>query len=336
MLSFFLKSLLHFGGVLALLRVAAAQSRAVVLRYHSVADSLDRTDLYLDRGLTTPCQVFEQQIRFLSRRYTIVPLEDIVERLRRGQGLYRRAVAITFDDGYRDNYTRAFPILRRYRVPATFYLTTGCIDNGQILWTAYLRYILRVTQAEELRLTQPDVVSLNLSGPGAREEAFKALVVRMKNISTQKRQDLLAEVAEKLDVHDTSPLEGIMMNWEEVREMQRHGMTFGAHTITHPNLPNSSAEEAEREILGSKETIEGHLGEPVHHFSYPNGRGSSHLTEQVKLLVRRAGFRSAVTSFSGCVQQGDDLFALKRLGVYARHGRLLDLSWEIERNRWRG
>jgi peptidoglycan/xylan/chitin deacetylase (PgdA/CDA1 family) len=336
MLSSFVKSLLHFGGALAVLRTAVTQSRAVVLRYHSVSDAPDRTDLYLDQGLAVSSKVFEEQIRFLSRRYTIVPLGDIVERLRQGRSPYRRALAITFDDGYRDNYIRAFPILRRYKATATFYLTSGCIDNRQVLWTAYLRYILTATQVKELRFTQPEVISLDLSGLAAREEAFKALVVRMKNIGTPERKALLAAVAEKLDVQDTSPLKGMMMHWGELREMQRHGMSFGAHTISHPNLPNTSLEEAEREILGSKEMIEGHLGERVVHFSYPNGRGSSHLTEQIKQLVRRAGFCSGVTSLSGCIQQGDDLFALKRVGIYRKHGRLSHMSWEIERNRWSG
>ncbi|MFQ5903588.1 MAG: polysaccharide deacetylase family protein [Candidatus Binatia bacterium] len=336
MFSSLIKSMLHFGGALAFLRLAVAQSRAVVLRYHSVADTRDRTDLYLDPVLTVPPHVFEQQIQFLSRRYTIVPLGDIVRRLRQGRKLDPRALAITFDDGYRDNYTRAFPILCHYKVPATFYLTSGCIDNKQILWTTYLRYIMNATRVKELRLTQPERISVDLSAPGAKDDAFKTLVVQMKNISTPRRKELLAAVAERLDVHDTSPLNGIMMNWEEVREMQRHGMSLGAHTVTHPSLPNTSPEEAEREIRGSKEMIEGHLRERVLHFSYPNGRGSSHLTEQVKQLVRKAGFRSAVTSHSGCIQEGDDLFALNRVGIYRKHGRLSHLSWEVEETRWRG
>jgi peptidoglycan/xylan/chitin deacetylase (PgdA/CDA1 family) len=131
-------------------------------------------------------------------------------------------------------------------------------------------------------------------------------------------------------------MQQIMMGWTEVREMQSQGMEFGAHTVTHPNLPNTTAEEAEQEIRQSKEVIEDHLDARVLHFSYPNGRGSSHLTEQVKEIVRRFGFLSAVTSFAGCVQPGDDLFALKRVGVYTKHNRMSHLSWEMERNRWKG
>jgi hypothetical protein len=172
-LSFIGKSVLYHSGALALLRMLAGRPRAVILRYHSVSEAHDRTELYLDHSLTVSSQVFERQMRFVTRHYTAVPLAELVDRLRQGQALPKKAVAVTFDDGYRDNYTRAFPILRRYHVPATFYLTTGCIENRQILWTAYLRYILTVTEVAELRLTQPESLSLDLTRVGAKAEAFR-------------------------------------------------------------------------------------------------------------------------------------------------------------------
>jgi peptidoglycan/xylan/chitin deacetylase (PgdA/CDA1 family) len=334
MLSTLIKSGCHFSGVFTLLRTVARRPRALVLRYHSVAAPEDRADLYLDQGLTLTPEAFERQLQFLTSRYRIVPLQDIVDRLHRGFPPQKDTVAITFDDGFRDNYVRAFPILRRYQAPATFYLATGCIDNRQFFWVAQLRYLLTVTRAQELRTTKPEEFFFNLVQSRGKEEAFRTLVVRMKNIPTPRRLELLAEVTDKLAVDDTF-LRNIMMTWEEVREMHNHGMDFGAHTVTHPNLPNTTPEEAEREVRESKEMIEGQLRTRVHDFSYPNGRGSSHLTEQVKEIVRQAGFRSAVTSLAGCIESGNDLFTLKRIGVYKKHGRLPLLSWEIESNRWK-
>jgi peptidoglycan/xylan/chitin deacetylase (PgdA/CDA1 family) len=288
----------------------------------------------LDHGLTVTPAAFERQLAFLTRHYTIVPLQDIVDRLRRGLAPYNRAVALTFDDGFRDNYTRAFPLLRRYQAPATFYLTTGCIDNQQLFWVAHLRYMLTLSRVHELRTTV-EPFTFDFTQPKGREEAFRALVVRMKNIPTPKRLALLSELTEKLAVDDT-PLRTIMMSWEEVREMHGQGMSFGAHTVTHPNLPNTSLDEAEREIRESKTTIEAQLRTPVLDFSYPNGRGSSHLTNQVKDIVCRAGFYSAVTSVPGGVELGHDPFALKRVGVYKKHSNIPLLSWEVEVNRCQG
>jgi peptidoglycan/xylan/chitin deacetylase (PgdA/CDA1 family) len=335
MLSRFVKFGCHFSGMLTLLRAMTRRPRAVVLRYHSVAAREDRADLYLDHGLTITPEAFERQLQFLTSRYRIIPLQEIVDRLHRGLPLQKDTLAITFDDGFRDNYTRAFPILRRYRVPATFYLTTGCIDNRQLFWVAHLRYMLTVTRAQELRTAKSEQLSFNLAQPRGKEEAFRTLVVRMKNIPTPRRLALLAEITDQLAVDDAF-LRNIMMTWDEVRDMHNHGMSFGAHTVTHPNLPNTDLTEAEREIRDSKEMIEAELKTSVLDFSYPNGRGSSHLTDQIKSLVGKAGFQSAVTSVSGCVELGHDLLALKRVGVYKKHGNIPLLSWELETSRWRG
>lgn len=331
MLSSLLKSGLHLSGALRLLRALVRSPRALVLRYHSVAAAEEQATLYLDHGLTITPEAFERQLQFLQSRYTIVPLQDLVHRLRQGLPPYNRAIAITFDDGFRDNYTYAFPLLRRYRMPATFYLTTGCIDNRQLFWVAHLRYLLTLTRVPELH-TSTEQFSFNLTQTTDREEAFRTLVVRMKNIPTTKRLALLAELSEKLAV-DTTPLRQLMMTWSEVRDMHGQGMSFGAHTVTHPNLPNTTAEEAEQEIRDSKEMTEAHLHTSVLDFSYPNGRGSRHITEQVKEIVRRAGFHSAVTSLIGGIELGDDLLALKRVGIYKKHGSFPLLSWEIESNR---
>lgn len=335
MLSTLIKSGCHFSGALALFRTSMRRPRALVLRYHSVAAPEDRADLYLDHGLTITPEAFGRQLAFLTRHYTIIPLQDLVNRLRRDLPPYRNAIAITFDDGFRDNYMRALPILQRYKAPATFYLTTGCIDNRQIFWVAHLRYMLNMTRASELRTASPEAFTFDLAKPHGREEAFRTLVVRMKNIPTPRRLDLLAEVTEKLAVDDAF-LRTIMMTWDEVRHMHTQGMSFGAHTVTHPNLPNTEPAEAEQEIRESKEKIEAELRAPVLDFSYPNGRGSSHLTDQIKDIVRQAGFHSAVTSLAGCVELGNDLLALKRVGVYKKHGAIPLLSWEVETSRWRG
>ena len=110
-------------------------------------------------------------------------------------------------------------------------------------------------------------------------------------------------------------------------------MIFGAHTLTHPNLPNATPNEAQREIEGSRDALAEQIGEPVRHFSYPNGRGSAHLTEAVKSMVRSAQFDSATTSITGSVQSGDDTYALRRIGIYNRHGALPEFTLDIERGK---
>ncbi len=293
----------------------------------------DGTHLCLDPGLAVAPEDFDRQCAYLARHYRVVSLDDMVAAFSGGPPLPPRAVALTFDDGYLDNHSHALPILARHGLTATFYVTTDCIDNRSILWTGLLRFAVFTSDRPLLEIRSPIPFRLPLRTPTERKESFTKLIVTMKNVPTLRRLELLEAVRLAAGIEDLSPLSGIMMSWDQVRDLHRAGMTIGAHTLTHPNLPNATEEEARREIFGSRNAIIEHLGGPVRHFSYPNGRGSAHLTETVKRIVGEAGFVTSTTSITGPVQPGDDLLALRRIGVYRRHGVLPEFSLDIERGK---
>ncbi|MDG2303918.1 MAG: polysaccharide deacetylase family protein [Candidatus Binatia bacterium] len=326
------KLAIHHGGISSVARACLA-GRAVILRYHSVSTAADGTHLCLDPGLAVRPEHFDRQCAYLARHYNVISLDEMVTRLIEGKPLPPKAVALTFDDGYLDNYTQAFPILEQHGLNATFYVTTNCIDNEEILWTGLLRFVVFTTEVPVLETHEPMAFRLPLGSPEERKEAFTKLVVTMKNVPTARRLELLEAVRVAGEIDDTSALSGIMMSWDQVREMHKAGMIFGAHTLTHPNLPNATPEEAQREIDGSGKALAEQINEPIRHFSYPNGRGSAHLTEAVKGMVRDAKFDSATTSVTGSVQIGDDPFALKRIGIYNRHGALPEFTLDIERGK---
>lgn len=326
------KLAIHHSGLATLARACLA-GRAAILRYHSVSSAADGTHLYLDPGLAVLPDDFDGQCAYLRQHYRVVSLDDIVECLKTGKALPPKAVALTFDDGYLDNYTRAFPILRRHGLTATFYVSTGCIDNLSILWTGLLRFAVFTSTLPMLEVGGPLPFRFPLTTDSQRREAFTTLIITMKNIPTPDRLALLDRVRAAAGIEDLSPLSSMMMSWEQVREMHGAGMTFGAHTITHPNLPNATHEESRREIFGSRDALAERIREPVRHFSYPNGRGSAHLTDGVRNLVREAGFDSSTTSVTGSVVPGDDLLALKRIGIYYRHGVLPEFTLDIERGK---
>jgi len=326
------KLAIHHGGISSLARTVLA-GRAAILRYHSVSTAADGTHLCLDPGLAVAPEHFDRQCAYLKRHYRVISLDEMVTRLIEGEPLPAKAVALTFDDGYLDNYTRAFPILARHGLNATFYVTTNCIDNLAVLWTGLLRFVIFTTTVPVLETREPMAFRLPLRTPEERREAFTKLIVTMKNVPTATRLELLEAVRVAGGIDDLSPLSRIMMSWDHVREMHRAGMIFGAHTLSHPNLPNATPDEARREIEGSRDALAEQINEPVRHFSYPNGRGSAHLTEAVKSMVRDAHFDSATTSLTGSVQAGDDAFALKRIGIYSRHGALPEFTLDIERGK---
>ena len=328
----FAKLAIHHGGISSLARACLA-GRGVILRYHSVSTEADGTHLCLDPGLAVAPDRFDRQCAYLKRHYNVISLDQMLDHLNEGSPMPSKAVALTFDDGYLDNFTQAFPILEKHGLNATFYVTTNCIDNEEILWTGLLRFAIFTTEVPVLQIKKPMAFSLPLRDAVQRKEAFTRLIVTMKNVPTSQRLELLEAVRIGTETHDTTALNNIMMSWDQVRTMHKAGMIFGAHTLTHPNLPNATPEEAKREIEGSGSVLAEKLGQSIRHFSYPNGRGSAHLTEAVKSLVRGAGFDSATTSVTGSVQLDDDPFALKRIGIYSRHGALPEFTLDIERGK---
>lgn len=299
---------------------------AVILRYHSVSDASDESHLYASPSITLSPRLFERQVAFLARFYRVIRMDDLVEALDGGRLPPRNAVVITFDDGYRDNFEYAYPILRRYGIPAMFYLVTGSLDDGRPLWTSELRYVIDSRANGHLAIPAL-ALEFDVSIGAAREQAIRSLTRRLAALPRDAREEVLREMRRGARTRSPSPRR-TMLTWKEVKEMQRGGMDFGAHTVTHPLLPSIPLEEAQEEIAGSKGDLEAHLRAPVHHFSYPNPGDGVHANAAVRRLVADVGFATAVTSHGNYVMAGDDRLELRRLATGAK---AWGIPWDLER-----
>jgi peptidoglycan/xylan/chitin deacetylase (PgdA/CDA1 family) len=331
------KRALYLSGLLSLSRHCGRTNTALILRYHSVGGADGSVPIHIDPSLCVPVSAFAQQMRFLREHYTPVSLDQLFEAIKEGRPFPRGAVVITFDDGYRDNYSQALPILQAYGLPATFYITAGCVEARDVLWTSKLRYYFMATREPELHLRHPKPQVLDLSSDAARQASYAHTVALIKSVGRRRGGDeVFQEVEAALKVTNLDPLRDSMLSWEEIQEMSRAGMLIGAHTLTHPNLPGLPPEAAEAEVAGSKALIEARVKVAVDHFAYPNGRGVSHFNDAVREVVRQAGFLTSVTSISGPVRRTADLFTLRRLGVYRKHARLFSFALDMERTRLDG
>jgi hypothetical protein len=208
------------------------------------------------------------------------------------------------------------------------------VEARDVLWTSKLRYYFMATHERSLHLRHPEPQVLDLSSNQARQASYAYTVALIKSVGKRQGGDeIFHGVESALKVTDLDPLRDSMLSWNEIQEMSRVGMLIGAHTLTHPNLPGLPPEAAEAEVAGSKALIEAKARVPVHHFAYPNGRGVSHFNDAVREVVRKSGFLTSVTSISGPVRQADDLFTLKRMGVYRKHARLFRFALDMERTR---
>lgn len=282
-------------------------SACTILRYHRVNDNRDPFFKAL------PVSQFKVQMQYLARHFQFLGLDQLAG-ARPPSGDDRPCVAVTFDDGYRDNFIHAFPVLREIRIPATIFLSTGYIDTGQLPWYDEVRLAFKLT-------SQPRYSLQSIGGPGAsleteekRLQAMELALSWLRTIDDASRLLYLPELFRNLRVPGQLILPATMLGWNEIRQMNKAGIEFGAHTVTHPVLGTLSLSRLQEEILGSKTTLEDRLQVPVRHFAYPFGKPAD-LCGNAKQVVQAAGFQTAVTTIPGLNLPGQDLLELKRLSL---------------------
>jgi peptidoglycan/xylan/chitin deacetylase (PgdA/CDA1 family) len=260
-----------------------------ILTYHRVNDEGDP----FFPALPTP--VFERHMAHVARHYQVLTVEALVERMRGGD-LPRRALAITFDDGYRDNLTHAAPILARHGLPATIFLATGLIGTGEVSWFDQLAMALKVTALPALRA--PWGERLDLATTPARLRALDRAQAALKAMPDDERSAVLEQMVEALGGIDPRGFKNLMLSWDDVQALGGMGFAIGAHTVSHPILSRLSRERAWAEILASRTMIEAACGTTPKAFAYPNGRAEDY-TPAVARMVEEAGFTCAVTTRFG-------------------------------------
>ncbi|HEY1269013.1 MAG TPA: polysaccharide deacetylase family protein [Candidatus Binatia bacterium] len=287
-----------------------------VLMYHSIGGS----DL-LGPGLAVSVKNFAGQLEYLARSFDIVSLDSAVAMLRGGAAMPDNTIALTFDDGFRDNYEAAFPLLKKYGAPAAMFVATEPLTRGISLWPYRLRFLFKKTQARELRLNWPETTvgraAFSLASGRKRRRAFEAIEPILIAASPSERERMLAEIARGLDVDAASDPadEAPTLTDEQLKKLSAGGIEIGSHTVTHPSLAGLSRADAVEELTASKKRIEAALGRRVRFLAYPFG-ASQHFNPDVEELTEKAGYEAALTTVPGVNGRGSDLFALKRLGVY--------------------
>ncbi len=248
----------------------------------------------------------------LAERFTLCSVDRLLQGIQSGD-LPEHAVAVTFDDGYCDNYVNAFPILKRYNIPATIFLTTGVIGCHKTLWHDRVFAILRQTRVLELSSFGPES-TLPLRSLADKLQSQRQILKHLWSLDAEARDSAIAELCDRLDVHDTEN-DALMLSWKEVSEMSRGGIQFGAHTVNHPVLAWLRPEEARQEIFGSKRAIETVLNTPITSFAYPIGR-SVDFTATTKTLVQEAGFSCGLTMIFGNNPPGTDSYEIRRIAPW--------------------
>jgi len=261
----------------------------IFIAYHDISN---RDYLYLQ---ISP-ELFERHIKYLLRNYKIISLSEALRMLNNLHPINDNYVVITFDDGYKGVYTEAYPILKKYNIPFTVFLTTESIDTGIPPFVDCLAYAVQKTKKEELDLRSFGLRIYKLNKSHLREAAIMEINDFSKSMSSNKRKEFLYYIFKQLYVSLYSEeLKNVMLSWKEVIEMSSDNLVeFGAHTHTHPSLSKIPINDAKNDILYSKKKIESITNKEVNCFAYPYGTEDD-INSDIVNFVSNCGFKSAFT-----------------------------------------
>ncbi len=279
----------------------------LILAYHRVLEIPDPL-----RAGDIQASCFIKQMRTLARFFNVLPLPSAIDNMKNGT-LPARAVSITFDDGYADNYRVAWPVLRRLNLPATIFVATGFLDGGR-MWNDTVIESVRRLPGPVLELEDLGLGLHKVANNEQRARAAERILGKLKYLSMGERDRLAAALAERAG---TALPDNLMLTSKQVRELSKAGIEIGAHTISHPILKSVDPKSASVEIIEGKRQLEEITGTAVRSFAYPNGKPGKDFDPIHVQFVKDAEFDCAVATSEGLARQASDKFQLPRFGVWS-------------------
>lgn len=314
---------LYAMGLLQLWQSIALRRKAVVLMYHRVLTSEERTRTGSHPGIVVDRETFARQMAVLKRRFVVLPIDEFARRMEGLIPFEDSSCLITFDDGWNDNFTHAMPILQHHRLPAVVFLPVNFIGGRRVFWQEQLTHLVyqavmavrneprrREQFRESLAAVRLDFL-LDLPDLDPRPAIMEA-VRQQKGLAAPVIEGSIVALANVLGIR-LDEIDGTdgFLDWEQVENMSRQGIAFGGHGAEHRLLTLVSTSEARDEIRKAKDVIDSHLQKRTLTFSYPNGNWSPAVVN----LVKESGYRMAFTTQTGHVGCGDDRFTVRRVNI---------------------
>lgn len=309
---------LHYSGMrramAAYRRVQSGGRRILIVSYHRVVSDFTGELQRSIPGLLISQETFRRHLEEASAAgFELASIGDAVDVMSGRRVAKKDLCVITFDDGYRDVYRYAYPILKQMGVPAITYLPTAFIGTKRRFNHDRLFHLLRRAQERHYHPVYAALPEASMELLGPILSGQKTVSAALDDFIGEHPTRVLTSIIDALELQlgggqDLVPEQGDVMNWDEVRRMARDGFEFGAHTLGHTVLTLEPQEVVEQEILESKRTIEAEVGIQVRDFAYCNGWYSD---EVIRVLASH-GFRSGVTTEDMPNRIGGDPFTLKR------------------------
>lgn len=300
---------LYYSGALALWRWCRRKffdkDKVCVLGLHRVLTGDEQAQSNSLDGMIIRDSTYLALLAYLQEKFEVISLGAFLDGANGAADSSKPRCVITFDDGWLDTYSRAFPGLRQFGLPGVVFLATGSIGARGGFWVEQVKGAWRANAETRQRL---QAAMREAGNPGAAACGdLEVAVERLKRMPTKQRDAILHQalpaVSDQLETVDA------MLTWEEAAEMANGGVEIGAHTVTHPLLSYEDAASVARELQDSKRAIEQRLGKPVRAFAYPNGDWSVTVRDQ----VAQTGYRCAFTTHPAWHDRSENPYTISRV-----------------------
>ncbi|MHA1344597.1 MAG: polysaccharide deacetylase family protein, partial [Promethearchaeota archaeon] len=288
-----------------------------ILSYHKINDDYPNW-----LNLNTKVSTFEKQMAYLKKHYHILSLKEAINLLETKQKIHDNIITVTFDDGYKCIYKNVFPLLKKYKIPATIFLTVNPPEYKEPLWFEYVIYAINNTSRKTLDLEPVGLRKYLIDTLEEKKGVIEQVVTYVKKLDKKDREDFFQFMFKELQINlNDLKIKDEILSWKEIKEMKESGLLIGVHTMSHSILTNIALEEAEYEIRQSKKIVEERIGEKTHFFAYPNG-GWNDFNDDIINILKNNQFLCACTLVNGI--NNTDLFTLRRINIY--EGLTTDIS----------
>jgi peptidoglycan/xylan/chitin deacetylase (PgdA/CDA1 family) len=298
----------------------ANSHKALILMYHRFSDSDDQASI--------SARAFAKHLEYLKTHYTLVTISQLAQELRSGES--RRPLAtITIDDGFKDAYEVAFPLLRRYQAPATLFVVTDFLDQAAWIWTDKLRFLTLSTSVEVFETSVGNHhLRYRLNGRESRLDAAASANELLKQLADEEKNEVISEIASalKVAVPALPPTDYAPITWEQAKELDHNGVEIASHTLNHPILTQVGDQRLRSELEASRSRVENMLGRSSRSFCYPNGNYDARVIREVE----RAGYDCAVTTENGLNERNSNPFLLQRIPATANFARFVKATSGFE------
>lgn len=307
---------LYFSGLSTLARFWMGGAGSIVM-LHRVQDTRSG-DFSPNAHLSVSPRFLDRMLAVLSRQVDFVSLDEAARRIRASSGRTDRPfVAVTLDDGYRDNLENAVPLFRKHSVPYAIFVAPGLVEGEATLWWEDLEHAIAARDHFMLP-SQSGNVEFDASTPARKRRVFAELLTFLTvNVSEAEQRRIVAELSWQAGWDAAAHVRASIMNWREIAELARDPLcTIGAHTMNHFALARLPERDARREMVESARVLDLELGERPRHLAYPYGYPAAAGRREFA-MAREAGFETAVTTRHGVVYPAHarHLHALPRISL---------------------